>query len=60
MYSIYVYIYKYVYVCFYVTNSSFKRHCRKVLQFLKGRRNKFFQEYTVFPPTIAETNPCIN
>ena len=50
-----------VYVCFYVTkSSSFKRHCRKVLQFLKGRRNKFFQEYTVFPPTIAEPNPCIN
>ena len=39
----YIYIYKYVYVCLYVANSSFKRHCRKVLQFLKGRRNKSFQ-----------------
>ena len=35
-------------------------YCQKVLQFLKGGRDKFFQECTVFPHTIAETSPCIN
>ena len=39
----FIYICVCVYVCLYVANSSFKRHCRKVLQYLKGRRNKFFQ-----------------
>ena len=56
-----IYIQHIFYYLYIIYNIYFRRYCRKVLQFLKGRRNKFFlQEYTVFPPTIAETNPCIN